>query len=316
MIYTVPATANRWTDPKQIDAESKLYHSDFHTIKLYYDSFEKTIDCERFLDIQSMEIPLTFKTTSTINSKFGFKTEIDSVANYTHESDYDNYLMVSRNNEETIMNSEYINYIKNGYNYDKKANALSIKNAMSQTGLSVLGSLASVAAAPATGGLSLLSGVNFASSAISSLSSLRNMQKAQDIAMAQKLAQLSYQAASVAGSDDVDLMSWYSDNKLHIVRYDVPQFVKRSLYRAFDLTGYAQEKYGTPSVDSRVYYNFIQCDPIFQKQGFGKWKQVWLDDIRAKYQAGVTVMHKVGVSWNLEQDYENWENWIITGISE
>ena len=34
--------------------------------------------------------------------------------------DYENYLLINRNNEETIFSNDYLNYIRNGYNYDQK----------------------------------------------------------------------------------------------------------------------------------------------------------------------------------------------------
>lgn len=364
MIYNVPPSEDRYTDAKQIDAESKLYHSDYHIVKVYYDNFETTIDCERFGDILETDVPVEFKVTSTINSKFGFRIGIDDIGNYFHNEDFDNYLMVSRNNEETLMNSEYVNYINNGYNYDKKANALAMKQAARNAVLSTIGSAFNIGTAAASLGqrkqvntrsgyftnllnpaswqgsnvykaigatsaasASCYSGLtsvtalgqlgnaaSAASTAVGAWINLAELKQAQDNAMAQKLAQLSAQAASTAGSDDVDLMSWYSDNRLHVARYEVPNFVRKSLYHAFDLTGYAQEKYGIPDVDSRLWYNFIQCDPIFLEQGYDKYKQTWLDDVRAKYQSGVTVFHNRNGAFDLEQQYENWETWIVSGI--
>ena len=347
MIYNVPPSEDRYVDEKQIDAESKLYHSDYHTIKVYYDNFESTIDCERFMEILETNVPVEFKVTSTINSKFGFKLGVDNISNYIHSEDFDNYLMVSRNNEETLMNSEYVNYINTGYNYDKKANALAMEQATRNAVLSTISAATNLATAglsgavtaaakpikqggssskgnpkvSSTGAFAFTSALQFGQQAVGSTTnvidswlSLANMKQAQDNAMAQKLAQLSYQAASTAGSDDVDLMSWYSDNRLHVARYEVPTFIRKSLYHAFDLTGYAQEKYGVPDVDSRLWYNFIQCDPIFLEQGYDKYKLEWLDDVRAKYQAGVTVFHNRNGAFDLEQQYENWEKWIVDGI--
>lgn len=131
--------------------------------------------------------------------------------------------------------------------------------------------------------------------------------------MKQKISQLQLQAASVAGTDDIDLMTWYSGNRLHVMRYDLPDYARDTVYNYFDILGYKIDKYEVPNVDSRIWYNFLQCDPVFKQQGTGKLKQAWLDDLRARYNGGITVYHNRNGVYNFEQRYENWEKWIVDG---
>ena len=51
--------------------------------------------------------------------------------------DYEDYLLVSRNNEETIFSNDYLNYIRTGYNYDKKARDREIEKKTRNLPLSV-----------------------------------------------------------------------------------------------------------------------------------------------------------------------------------
>ena len=73
------------TQLKNFDRESKLYHSDFYNFKLVYDSFVREIALERIdtsdfskattWDMASTFLPVKFKPTNTINSKFAFKID-------------------------------------------------------------------------------------------------------------------------------------------------------------------------------------------------------------------------------------------------
>ena len=83
------------------------------------------------------------------------------------------------------------------------------------------------------------------------------------------------------------------------------------LFRSFRLTGYGCDEYQIPNFASRLYYNFVQCDPDIEESSWTGSKQ-FLDDIKARFKAGVTVFHRVNNSYDFEQDKENFETWLIT----
>lgn len=333
--YFIPSYC-QYDSGKNILAESKLFHSDLYTVKLVYDSFSNLLNLEHFdLDTTSSSswVNIDFKPTSTINSKFAFKMDFSNIGTYRQTGDFDQYLLTTRNNEETILNNEYINYIKNGYNYDKKANALAVEQSQRSartttagTILSTIGAIASFAAAPVTGGASVAAGIGLATgavtSAISAANAWDNVNKTienQNNTMAAKLADLRSQSASTSGTDDVDLMSWYSGNRLHLMRYEANSQIKEALYNAFDLTGYSHHAYEQPSINTRYWYNFIQCTPSIDYEGVKAIKQEWLTDLKERYRNGVTVFHNHIINsvktWNFNQLYENLEKWIVDGIS-
>lgn len=325
MRRVVGANDIRENSRKNVENESKMFHSEFHTIKAVYDSFSYPIEMERFsyLSPTAETVPVSFKPTSTVNSKMGFRFVLDNAGTYHFNQDFGEYLLITRNNEDVVLNSEYLNYIKNGINYDKKANALAVETATRGATLGTLTTIASTAAAIGStfaGPVGVVSGIGLgatavgsASSTINAWASLSNLKESQDNSMRQKINQLSLQAASTAGTDDVDLMTWYSQNRLHVMRYDLPEYSQNTVYNFFDLVGYKIDRYEVPNVDSRIWYNYIQCEPVFERQGVGKFKQAWLDDLRARYGAGITVFHNRNGRYNFEQLYENWETWITNG---
>ena len=173
------------TQLKYFDRESKLYHSDFYNFKLVYDSFVREIALERIdtsefskattWDMASTFISLKFKPTNTINSKFAFKIDYSAwdeahyFAQYNQSFDYEDYLLISRNNEETIFSNDYLNYIRTGYNYDKKAKKA---QSIQQIGTSVIqmgAAVASYALNPIKLMISSAASIAFTASAITSL---------------------------------------------------------------------------------------------------------------------------------------------------
>ena len=76
--------------------------------------------------------------------------------------DYEDYLLVNRNNEETIFSNDYLNYIRTGYNYDKKVREKTIdKNSLDASIMTAAFGLSAAAALP-TGGISLVATITYA----------------------------------------------------------------------------------------------------------------------------------------------------------
>lgn len=115
-------TLEKSTDPSQLrndKYESKLYSSEFYQPRFIYDEFVYTFALEDISEITDYNnIVFKYIHTSTVNSKslidfYNLKYERSTV-------DYPGYLIINRGEEEVIYSSPYINYIKNGYNYDKR----------------------------------------------------------------------------------------------------------------------------------------------------------------------------------------------------
>lgn len=361
LFLDVPAANRAVTVNKDISRESKLFHSDFYTKKLVYDSFSHPIMLEQ-IDLSGhvfnnptptlSYIPIYFKPTNTVNSKFAFKIDYDAIADnfgtYKALADYDNYLLTTRNNEETIYSNDFVNYIRNGYNYDKKQLA---KQQVSQA----IGTVASVAgtviSAIGTGGLGkvgvstaallasgadlraaskkqvakqfteeakkynlpsagtkIAAGINIAANIAQTIvSNVSNKEQLQ-----QKLNELSVQSTTVSGSDDINLLSYYNGNKLTIFTYDTKTYNKDALFDLMYYTGYAYNHNDIPNTTSRYWFNFVQCSPVFNEEGTSPYND-YLDDIKQRFEAGVTVYHRhnnIGFTYDWNQELENWETFI------
>lgn len=287
--------------------ESKLYHSDYYQPKFVYDSFSFVFALERVnLDkaIIESKFPITFSVSNTINSRFMF-----IFSSYVDEGksveDYSNILYVARNNEVTILNSDYINYLRLGYNYDVKNRQRQEAGLWTGFGLSVVGSVVSFALTGLTSGVSAAAGISLATSAMAQLVNAVNTTAKAEESQTQKLTQLRQQKAAVYGADDVDLMSKYTSNKAKFMLYKASPLMESVLYDLFFYTGYIDGTMGVPNVTSRFRFNFVSCNPVFKTHS--NIPEDILTDIEIKLIAGVTFIHKANNTWDLEQKYENWE---------
>ena len=91
---------------------------------------------------------------------------------------------------------------------------------------------------------------------------------------------------------------------------NINENIKKSIYDLFRLTGYACTEYSAPAVDGRLYYNFLQCKADFEEKDWTYGKD-FLDDIKTKYEIGVTYFHRVDGTYDWHQEKENFETWMI-----
>lgn len=348
--------------------ETKIYHSNYSEYKLVYDSFVKDIQLENFhlketTPPRDIRVNISFKPTNTINSKFAFKfnMEASSGISYYQFGDFDEFLLSSRNNEETLFSSGYIDYIRNGYNYDQKNRTL---NSI-QAGLSAVTSLASagfglaqlwpgkfqfaseLAEARADSNMTPeqfrkqhgrnMPGAYYADAkqrvklysnleksykqslgpfsyalgqnAINAGSAISNGIFSWSIYnnnMEARLAQLASQSTAVSGTDDIDLLSYYCNNKLIYMEYKTIPEQLNYVYDTFYYTGYAHDKMEVPALNTRKWFNYIQCYPSFDEEDDSPYNN-YVGDIKSRFINGVTVYHKVTNQYDWKQEKENME---------
>ena len=121
-----------------------------------------------------------------------------------------------------------------------------------------------------------------------------------------KMATLAAQSTSVAGSDDIDLLNWYNGNKLQLSTYDTKAYQKEAIADLFHYCGYTHPHMEYPDITSRIWFNYIQCEPFFREEAYTPFQQ-YLEDIKTRYANGVTVYHCNNGQWDWDQEYENWE---------
>ena len=292
--------------------DSKLYHSDYFRPKFVYDSFSRIfpleeIDYNGTRKIEGDEkFKFEFVMSRNLISKFLFK--FNFVYNNPTE-DYENVVAVSRNNEEVLYNSAYLNYIKNGYNYDLKS-----KERQEQTGAATLGinsagfiistllAMSGIGTPIGVAGM-IGTGLGLASSSINYAKTVaQNEENIQ-----RKLQETQRQAIGVLNADDYDLLYSYSFNKAKLCTYKISNQMEKALDDLFYYFGYADNVYGKPYIDTRVWFNFLQCD-----LNCDTWDNIPEDireEIKNKFAEGVTFFHCNTINnvktWDIAQEKEN-----------
>ena len=290
--------------------EPKIYHSEFYNPSFVYDSFMLKIELEKcdlkyYLEENSFNATtMKFTASSTINSRF-----MVSIPNYKckfAEVNFYNMFTIARNNEEVLYNVPYINYIRNGFNYDVKNK--NIQNASNWAGATfgiVGGTAAALAGAMTSNPLAVLGGVV---TIVSSLKNAITSQAQSENNLAAKLEQLRNQTASAAGSDDIDLMSIYAKNRVIFMSYKPNEVMTNMLYDLFFYGGYASGRMGIPNHTRRVNFDYLECEAKIES--VATIPEECLNELIACFATGVTYIHKTtrtSKKWDVKQEYENWE---------
>jgi hypothetical protein len=313
------------------DLEPKLYNSDFYIYKMVYDGNYKQIRYEEIEPQNSASlwtanvptIKITFLPSNTITSNLGFKYEFKT-STYTEEEDYP-VLISARDNSRPIYNNDYINYLRYTYATDRanldatqKAKytsfGLGIGSAVASTvGGAVEGFAAGATIGHTAGVVGAVVG-GLIGAATGTMLAINPIQQADvnisnaNRSLASKIINLQNQPVSATGiGSAIDIMKSYSDNKLHLMTYEPEALLKDSIYKKFFYCGYAHPVQAIPDFTSRFWFNFVQCVPVFSDvTAYNKY----VDDIKARFQIGVTVYHRhyvIPAHYDWDQQYENWE---------
>lgn len=296
--------------------ESKLYNSNYYTLKYMYDNFEKEILLERTTPLQvtgsaeasSPYVKIKFKQSNNISSNSLFDFEVGNVKKYEEPTLYSRFLNVNRSQEVALYTSPYLEYIRNGYNYDKKAQTLQLEQNVTSA---LLGAVASVGSFIFGGAVGAAAGISLATSTLNNLASITTNMVSSEQAIQQKLEQASRSPASVSSTTDLNLLSYYNGNRLIKVTESCSDQVKQAIYNLFRLTGYACDDYAIPTFDSRLYYNFVQCKADFDELSWFYGQNI-LNDIKQRFEVGITVFHKYNNSYDWHQQKENFEKWLVS----
>lgn len=293
--------------------EPKLLHSDFTTIKVIFDSFAYAIPLENltFNDVTSVTYNSGFNVfrVDLYASRALSSTYMFHVYNRVNEiipsNDYEGYIVVKRNNEVPIYNSSYLNYIRSGFNFEVKQKSLQESTQLASTIISAVGMVASFASSMYTGGAGIAAGVGLATSLGVSAMSYGKSISSNKISMASQIASLQAQGASVTGADDLDLLHVYSP-LLHVETYETVEHERKGILNKLRLLGYATDRSGQPHTHTRLYYDHLACDAVFDMTD-AKFNPDLIADVKEKMSNGVTFIHLVDGAYDFEQQYENWE---------
>lgn len=292
--------------------DSKLYSSEFYIHKLIYDSFSfeynmEDIDFSNYeYDELTPSLKLNYVVSSAITSKLMFQdTNTEANLIYANE-DYPFTLISQRNNEIVLYTNQYVNYIRNGYNYDMKAKNIQTKYALIQSAPQMIAG----AGAFLTGnvlGYGLLS-----SSASNAIEIIKARETAQN-SINKKIQESRAQATSVEGSDDLDLLNQYNGNRLISMIYRPLEETIQALSGLFYLYGYKADRYITNNLlfnsNKRRLFNYIECDELDIDYDASDFNSDEIEElIQNRHKAGLYYIWMYGTNTcNIDFKYENIE---------
>ena len=104
------------------------------------------------------------------------------------------------------------------------------------------------------------------------------------------------------------------NNKLWRAKYEVSDRMKKALSDLFYYTGYIDDVNEIPVTDSRMWFNFLQCEIHFKDNPHMNKDQ--LEEFKGKFLGGVTFLHSNVVGglqqWDFDRERENWERVFFT----
>lgn len=303
-----------------LQLEPKVYSSEFRFSKLVYDSFSIVLKGEEsyfnsnLSEIGNDKIVFKFFASPSMVSEFdltlyswpGWSAE-EFILSPVWSEDYPLHLIINRNNETPVYTSAYLDYLRTGYNYDLKSQAVQLGMQGLGIAISAINAGVGIAATFATGGLAAPYAVSAATGFASSIANIGKTAAENQRGNAQRLKELQAQGASVAGNSDFAVSKRYTKNRVSLETYSVEPRLINSARSFFYLKGYATDEIKAPSCHSRAHFDFIECEPVFQPEALSLFPKWMLDLIADDLRQGVTVMHPVAGDYDIGQTSSNFE---------
>ena len=259
-------------------------------------------------------IGVYFEPSTTLASSFLFSLEWESGFRWKNETESYPFIAVTdRNNELPLYTSDWINYLRNGYNYDKKRKAMEDATSWGSTAAGIASSILAIAGGagllasgggvPAsipmiTGGVSGLIGTS-----VGGVTAQIN----RNLSYEQNLRSLQLENYSVAGSNDLSLWLSYGKGCAKVETWEVIEPQRRQIADLFYMRGYAVNEDELPNTHVRRWFDYWEGVPKWNLEFRKKWSQEWLSLLDQAYMAGVTRLHKYQGRWDWEQTENNWE---------
>ena len=333
--YPTSPSATLALIPRDDSLESKRFNSSFYSLKFVYDAFSLPLMLERCtffsgsVPADGAYLPIYYRQSANISSKLAFSlvsepsdfegtlaTFSSSRLGISYEAPFDWSVsfVCARNNELPIFTSDYLNYIRMGYNYDVKAKDLAWTSGWISTATGIVGSGVKPVAQFATGD-PVRGAVSSAQTLMGSIDSVAQTIIGgieRDNALEKTLHTKAMGSVGVSGSDDLDLFEWTTGNKLWVVRSRPSKKTLQYVLDFFHYFGYATNEKKAPKVHTRANFNFLQCEARFKEE-----QALGTDiarDLRERYARGVTYLWMNSEAWDFEGKYANYEVWALTGI--
>ena len=300
--------------------EPKVYSSEFRFAKIVYDSFsivlkgEDTYFNTNLSETGNNKVVFKFFASPSMVSEFDFSVESwpgystsENILTPVWSEDYPLHLIINRNNETPVYTSAYLDYLRTGYNYDLKSQAVQLGMQGLGIAISAINAGVGIAATFATGGLAAPYAVSAATGFASSIANIGKTAAENERGNAQRLKELQAQGASVAGNSDFAVSKRYTKNRVSIESYAIEPRLLASARAFFYLKGYATDEIKAPNCHTRAHFDFVECDPVFKPEALSLFPKWMLDLVADDLRQGVTVMHPWEGDYDIAQQSSNYE---------
>lgn len=299
-----------------LELETKLWNSNYYTVKFIYDGNVHVPALENF--VQPRTGPTDYSTSIAFSSSTGMDNSMMFSFSDAEKktTDFGNYLICNRSTEIPYYTNEYLNYLRYGKAVDERNKALSTASSVVSgvgAGISTAAALGfSLAGAgfSAGGPVGAVIGaaVGLASTAIATWSSIA---RAND-QMNAKIDQYTHQSSSISVNGDISLFRKYGRNKLLMATYSPDDEIRKSLAKYFTLYGYACDEYGKPkSWITRYWSDYFVISPAFSLTS--QITSDYKNDIASRMQSGFRILHRHENQPDRHYDWGNTrENWEIS----
>ena len=304
-------------DASYLLSDPKLYCSQFYKCKVAYDNSAINV----YFDNISLKanggdptISVWFEPSTTLASSFLFSLDNGGSFDWKNETESYPFICVTdRNNELPLYTSDWINYLRNGYNYDKKRKWMEDATSWGSTAAGIASSVISI-----LGGAGLLGSPGGAAASIpliaGGISGLAGSavggitgQIGRNISYEQNLRALQLENYSVAGSNDLSLWLSYGKGCAKVETWEVIEPQRSQIADLFYMRGYAVNREGIPNMRCRRWFDYWEGSPKWTLEFRQKWSEEWLSLLDAKFASGVTRLHKYQGRWDWYQEEHNWE---------
>ena len=317
------STISATTPSDPLKYETKLWNSNYHTVKFIYDGNTHVIHLENYPKAFSLpeavpdyNLSISFESSVGMDNSTMFRFNSPE----TVDSDFGEYLVCNRTTEVPYYTNEYLNYLRYGKAVDDRnvgwKTASTIASGIGST-VSTSASLAFAIAGAKIGGLTggfgavIGAGVGLVTSLIATSSAIAQ----SNDQINSKIDQYTHQASSVSAASDVSLFRQYGKNKLLKVEYEPHYDIKKAIGRYFELYGYGCDEYGVPNWNTRIWSDYFVMEPEFISDNIFKDYE---EDIKTRMKSGFRVFHyyqdaRPAGPIDFECQYENWERSFING---
>lgn len=298
-----------------VEQESRLYGSEFYNWGIHFAGQEALVNNEKFYfsnaPTSQPRFQLVYKVSNSFSGHFYFKIDWkdERATAWRSFTPTDNVVMVSNDNRIVLYQNNYLDYRRTMQYYDKQALATAQAQTWFNAGSSIANSLV-MSGISAGMGSPVQATIGFASTISGQLGNAIFAQINNENSQAMKEASLASQRSIIRSGADADLQRGISGNKLYWVKYSCSEALRTNLARYFALYGYSCNDFGTPNLNTRKLWNYIECEADFDLNNNLVY-QVYLNEIKQRFKEGCTIFHNNNNSWAIEQSNlsANWEIW-------